>query len=169
MTHFTRWQITGHQYCRWIFRMSSRMHRLSHSTLIRYHRSHSIKSVFLYFISRCLAVITLTLLLLLLLIFWEQWGLTTRGMHFRKLRLGEYTTPLKLVFMPVSAGGFALFTQQDIGQFRRGLDLCHKLCISSNKIRWKLQLCTFLTLLSLESKCIPYYHKSVSYAQYRVM
>ena len=26
-----------------------------------------------------------------------------------------------LVFMPVSARGFALFTQRDIGQFRKGL------------------------------------------------
>ena len=43
--------------------------------------------------------------------------------------------------MPVSAGGFALFTQQDIGQFRRGHDLCHKLCISNNKIQ-KCQLCS---------------------------
>ena len=36
--------------------------------------------------------------------------------------------------MPVSARDFALFTQQDIGQFRKGLELNHKLCISSDKI-----------------------------------
>ena len=65
-----------------------------------------------------------------------------RGMYFRKLRLGEYTTrggPFKLLFEPVTARGFALITQQDIGQFRKGLKLYHKLCISGNKIRWKPQ------------------------------
>ena len=45
--------------------------------------------------------------------------------------------------MPVSARGFALFTQQDIGPFRKGLELYHKLCISAGKIRWKLQLAGF--------------------------
>ena len=49
----------------------------------------------------------------------------------------------ELVFMRVSAKGFALFTQQDIGQFRKGLELNHELCISGNKIRWKLQLAGF--------------------------
>ena len=29
--------------------------------------------------------------------------------------------PFALVFMPVSVRGFALFTQRDIGQFRKGL------------------------------------------------
>ena len=51
--------------------------------------------------------------------------------------------PFELVFMPVSAKGFALFTQQDIGQFRRGIELYYKLCISGKKIRWKLQLAGF--------------------------
>ena len=46
--------------------------------------------------------------------------------------------------MPVSARGFALFTQQDIGPFRKGLELYHKLCISAGKIRLKLQLAGFL-------------------------
>ena len=45
--------------------------------------------------------------------------------------------------MPVSARSFALFTQQDIGQFRKGLELYHKLCFSGNKIRWKLRLVGF--------------------------
>ena len=45
--------------------------------------------------------------------------------------------------MPASARGFALFTQQDIGQFRKGLELYHKLCTSSKKIQWKLQLAGF--------------------------
>ena len=45
--------------------------------------------------------------------------------------------------MPVSAKGFALFSQQDIGQFRKGLDLYHKLYIPGDKIRWKLQLVGF--------------------------
>ena len=45
--------------------------------------------------------------------------------------------------MPVSARGFALFTQQDIGPFRKGLELYHKLCISAGKIRLKLQLAGF--------------------------
>ena len=49
----------------------------------------------------------------------------------------------ELVFMRVSAKGFTLFTQQDIGQFRKGLELNHELCISGNKIRWKLQLAGF--------------------------
>ena len=60
---------------------------------------------------------------------------------FRMHRLSN--GPFRLVFMPVSVKGFALFTQQDIGQFRRGLELYHKLCISGNKIRWKLQLAGF--------------------------
>ena len=47
------------------------------------------------------------------------------------------------MFVPVSARGFALITQQDIGQFRKGLKLYHKLCISGNKIRWKPQLVGF--------------------------
>ena len=51
--------------------------------------------------------------------------------------------PFDLVCRPVSAKGFALFTQQDIGQFRKGLELYHELCISGNKIRWKLQLAGF--------------------------
>ena len=45
--------------------------------------------------------------------------------------------------MSVSARGFALFTQQDIGQFRKGLELYHKLSNTSNKIRQKLQLVGF--------------------------
>ena len=45
--------------------------------------------------------------------------------------------------MPASARGFALFTQQDIGQFRKGLELYQKLCTSSKKIQWKLQLVGF--------------------------
>ena len=51
--------------------------------------------------------------------------------------------PFELVFMTVSAKGFALFSQQDIGQFRKELDLYHKLCIPGDKIRWKLQLVGF--------------------------
>ena len=45
--------------------------------------------------------------------------------------------------MSVSARGFALFIQQDIGQFRKGLELYHKLSNTSNKIRQKLQLVGF--------------------------
>ena len=48
------------------------------------------------------------------------------GMDFWKLRLGEYTAPFELEFMPVSARGFVLFTQQDIGQFRKGLEIHYK-------------------------------------------
>ena len=66
-----------------------------------------------------------------------------RGMYFRKLRLGEYTTPSSFCLCQPSARGFALITQQDIGQFRKGLKLYHKLCISGNKIRWKPQLVGF--------------------------
>ena len=47
------------------------------------------------------------------------------------------------MFVPVSARGFALITQQDIGQFRKGLELYHKLSNTSNKIRQKLQLVGF--------------------------
>ena len=50
-----------------------------------------------------------------------------RGMDFRKPSLGEYTAPSSLhVFIPVSARGFTLFTQQDIGQLRKGLELHYK-------------------------------------------
>ena len=67
-----------------------------------------------------------------------------RGIDFRKLRLREYTAgPFKLLFMPVSARGLALFTQQDICQLRKGLELYYKLCISSHKPRRKLKLIGF--------------------------
>ena len=46
-----------------------------------------------------------------------------RRMDFQKPKLGEYTAPFELVFMPVFVRGFALFTQQDIGQLREGLEL----------------------------------------------
>ena len=66
-----------------------------------------------------------------------------RGMHFRKLRSEEYTAPSSLCSsVPVSARGLALFTQ-DISQFRKGLELYYKKCISGNKIRWRLQLVGF--------------------------
>ena len=51
--------------------------------------------------------------------------------------------PFGLLFMPVSVKGFVLFPQQNIGQFRKGLELYHKLFVSGNKIRWKLQLAGF--------------------------
>ena len=73
--------------------------------------SNQIKLLFLY-LSRCGAVITMTLLLLLLLVSKEQGELMSRRMDFRKPRLGEYTTASNL-FMPASARGFALFTKQD--------------------------------------------------------
>ena len=38
-----------------------------------------------------------------------------RGIDFWKPRLGEYTAPFEIVFMPVSARAFAPFRQQDIG------------------------------------------------------
>ena len=69
------------------------------------------------YLSRCSAVITITSLLFLLLVSWGQGELMARGMDFRKPRL---------VFMPVSARSFALFTQQDIGQLRKGLELYYK-------------------------------------------
>ena len=34
--------------------------------------------------------------------------------------------PFELVFIPVSARGFALFKQQDIGQLRKGIGLYYK-------------------------------------------
>ena len=55
--------------------------------------------------------------------------LIDRGMDFRKPSLGGYTVPSSLhAFMPVSARGFTLFTQQDIGQLRKGLELHYKWC-----------------------------------------
>ena len=50
--------------------------------------------------------------------------------------------PFELEFMPVSARGFALFRQLDIGHLRKGLDLYNK-CISVVKMRLKLQLVGF--------------------------
>ena len=47
-------------------------------------------------------------------------------MDFRKPSLEEYTAPLELVFTSRSARGFALFTQQDIGQLRKGFELHYK-------------------------------------------
>ena len=73
----------------------------------------------------------------------ENQELMARGIYFRKLWLEEIHGSFELVFMLVSARGFALFTQQNIGQFRKGLELYHKLCISGNKIRWNLQLVGF--------------------------
>ena len=49
-----------------------------------------------------------------------------RGMYFRKPRFRRIHGPFELVFMPVSARGFALFTQQDIGKLRKGLKLYYK-------------------------------------------
>ena len=51
--------------------------------------------------------------------------------------------PFELVFMPVSARGFALFTQQNYGKLRKELELYYKWCISIIKRRWKLQLVGF--------------------------
>ena len=69
----------------------------------------------------------------------------------------------ELLFMPAFARGFALFTQQEIGQLRKGLELYYKLCSSVVKIRWKLQLVRFsydkksanvVTWKEKEYKCI---------------
>ena len=65
------------------------------------------------------------------------------GMNFRKPRLGEYTGGLlEVVFLLVSARGFALFTQQDIGQHRKGLEFGFHF-VSVIKMRWKLQMVGF--------------------------
>ena len=45
--------------------------------------------------------------------------------------------------MPASARGFALFTQQNIGQFRKGLELYYKWYSSVTKTRWKQELVRF--------------------------
>ena len=42
-------------------------------------------------------------------------------MDFRNL-VKKNTQLLELVFMPVPVRGFAVFTQQDISQFRKGLE-----------------------------------------------
>ena len=49
--------------------------------------------------------------------FWEAW---VRTKHL----------PFELVFIPVSARGFALFRQRDIGQLRKGLELYYKWYVS---------------------------------------
>ena len=40
---------------------------------------------------------------------------------FSETQVRRVHGPFELVFIPVSARGFALFTQQDIGQFRKRL------------------------------------------------
>ena len=42
---------------------------------------------------------------------------------FSETQVRSIHGPFELVFIPVSARGFALFTQQDIGQFRKRLGL----------------------------------------------
>ena len=56
--------------------------------------------------------------------------------------LGRIQGPFELEFMPVSARGFALFRQQDIGHLRKRLDLYNK-CICAVKMRLKLQQVRF--------------------------
>ena len=62
-----------------------------------------------------------------------------RGMFFRKLRLELYMAPsslcLCLRFRTFHAAGYLSFQERAW--------LYHKLCISDNKIRWKLQLVGF--------------------------
>ena len=70
--------------------------------------SNSIKFVFPY-LSRCSAVIHNNIAAVATLIFLRARG----GMDFRNL-VQKNTQPLELVFMPVPARGFAVFTQQDI-------------------------------------------------------
>ena len=45
---------------------------------------------------------------------------------FSETQVRRIHGPFELVFIPVSARGFALFTQQDIGQLRKGLGLYYK-------------------------------------------
>ena len=57
---------------------------------------------------------------------------------FLETEVGRIKSPFELEFMPVSARGFALFRQQDIGHLSKRLDLYNK-CISVVKMRLKLQ------------------------------
>ena len=45
---------------------------------------------------------------------------------FSETQVRSIHGPFELVFIPVSARGFALFTQQDIGQLRKGIGLYYK-------------------------------------------
>ena len=62
---------------------------------------------------------------------------------FSETSIGRIHGRLELVFMPASARGFALFTQQNIGQFRKGLELYYKWYSSVTKTRWKQELVRF--------------------------
>ena len=99
---------------------------LSESIIFLFHNS-----------SRCSAVITITLLFLQLLVSWGQRGNDGLCGGFLETEVGRIQGPFELEFIPVSARGFALFRQQDIGHLRKGLDLYNK-CISVVKMRLKL-------------------------------
>ena len=112
------------------------------STFIRHLNSlpsNSIKFVFPY-LYRCGAVIPMKLLILLLLVSWGWGAIDSSWDGFSETKVRRIHGPFKLVFMPLSVRGCTLFTQQDIGQLRKGLELHYNWCKSFIKIRWKLQL-----------------------------
>ena len=84
---------------------------LSNSIVFVFHNS-----------SRCSAVITMTLLFLLLLVSLRYRVIDGSWDGFSETQVGRTQGPFELVFMPVSARGFALFRQQDTSQLRKGLD-----------------------------------------------
>ena len=61
--------------------------------------------------------------------------------------------PFELVLTPVSTRSFAQFRQQDISQFRKGIDLFYQWCISATKIWWKLHLVGFSYDKKKKHKC----------------
>ena len=107
--------------------------------------SNSIILVFPY-LSRGSAVITMIMLLMLLLVSWGQGVIDSLWDGLSETKVRRIHGPFILVFMPVSARGFALLrnsSKQDNGQLRKGLELHYKWCKSVIKIRWKLQLVGF--------------------------
>ena len=102
-----------HQCCKWICASTFTQHSdsLLSNSIFLFHNS-----------SRCSAVITMTLLFLLLLVSWGHRGIDGSWDGFSETQVGRTQGPFELVFMPVSARGFALFRQQDTAQLRKRLD-----------------------------------------------
>ena len=65
-----------------------------------------------------------------------------RGVYFQKLRLEEYTVPSSLCLCIIRQR-FGIVHATGYRSVQERLELYHKLCISGNKIRWKLQLIGF--------------------------
>ena len=70
-------------------------------------------------------------------------GLMARGMYFRKLRLEEYMAPSSLCLYQYPPEVSLCSRNRISVSSGKGMELYHKLCISGNKIRWKLRLVGF--------------------------